>query len=204
MFDMIERVLQAIGWRRAGRFLALVGLLGAGCGTLQEAPTREQPRENPNALRSGDTVIIKFAGPRIPTDRHEEEIKTDGRISPPVIEPVKAAELTAGQLQSQLQGAYDEYYKNLTVTVNAGNRYFYVDGEVKNPNRFPHAGEMTVIDAIATASGFTDFAKKRGIKLIRSWGDRHTVNYFQAMSNDEKDLPVYPGDQIFVPRRGIF
>lgn len=179
--------------------LLLVPLLVGSCRTTQEPP----PPPPGLKFSTGDRVIIKFSGPRPPADQHAEEIKGDGTISPPYIGSVKAAGKKPGELQKELTKKYAELYENLTVTVNAGARYIFVDGQVRSPDRYPYSGEMTVVDAIATAGGFTSFAAKKRILLRRSNGEKHRVNYFKAFNNDDADLPVYPGDQIFVPKRWL-
>jgi len=68
------------------------------------------------------------------------------------------------------------------------------------PSRQPHPGEMTVIKAIASAQGFTDFANKHKVRLTRANGHSFIVDCDDALKNPQLDLPVYPGDKIDVPR----
>jgi len=106
-----------------------------------------------------------------------------------------------GELQKTLQERYSKYFRNLTVTVLTESRYFFVDGQVRNPSRQPYSGAITVTKAIAAAGGFTDFANRSKIHLIRANGGKYTINYDKALRRPELDLPVHPGDQIEVPRR---
>jgi protein involved in polysaccharide export with SLBB domain len=62
-------------------------------------------------------------------------------------------------------------------------------------------GEMTVLRAIDTVGGFTDFAKKTRIELRRANGEVHVINWDKARKDPKLDLKVYPNDQIMVPRR---
>lgn len=74
---------------------------------------------------------------------------------------IQAAGKTAGQLQRELQEAYvPKLYRRLTVTVLTENRVFFVDGEVRQPGRLVYTGELTVLKAVASAGGFTDFAAR--------------------------------------------
>jgi len=62
---------------------------------------------------------------------------------------------------------------------------------------------MTIVKAIAVAGGFTDFAKKTKVRLTRG---SHTeiINVEKAISDPRYDVPIFPGDKIFVPRRFLW
>jgi protein involved in polysaccharide export with SLBB domain len=180
----------------------------AGCASFENSPSQQDvkaaaaPAPESDILRVGDEVMIEFRGVPNPPDKHTERIKEDGTIRPPVIgEPVQAANLTRLQLEQDLQKRYDKLYKHMTVTVHTENRVFYVDGEVRNPSRQSYTGEMTVTRAIASAGGFTDFAKKTQVQLIRANGQKLTVNCVEALRRPELDKPVLPDDRVHVPRR---
>ena len=79
--------------------------------------------------------------------------------------------------------------------------FFYVEGEVKLSGRLPYGGEMTVLRAITTAGGFTDFAQRKKIHLRRATGQKITVNWYDASKDPSKDPHVFPNDLISVPRR---
>jgi polysaccharide export outer membrane protein len=151
----------------------------------------------------GDTVIVNLAGPadvEIPV--HQEPIKEDGTITLPDIGKVQAAGKTAGELQNELHDLYvPKYYTHLTVTVNIGDRVYYVSGEVKQPGRQLYVGETTVTKAITSAGDFTDFANHKTVVLTRTNGQRLNINVDRVRSGKVEDPAVYPGDQIFVNRR---
>ncbi|HEU5123439.1 MAG TPA: polysaccharide biosynthesis/export family protein [Verrucomicrobiae bacterium] len=181
-------------------------LLLAGCATTQ--PPFEEFQDpatavhgNVEKFHDGDLVVISFAGPGLDKKPHEERIKDDHTITPPDIGSIIAAGKTAGELQKELQAKYDLLYKNLTVTVKAGDRYYAVDGEVRQPGPKPYLGDTDVVNAIAAGGGFTEFAKKSKILVTRKSGKKYTVDYEEALQNSAENLPVYPGDQIYVPRR---
>jgi polysaccharide export outer membrane protein len=158
--------------------------------------------ESVDALRVGELIVIEFSGPELPPPRHEERIKTDGRVTLPSIGPVQAAGKTRGDLEQTIHDLYvPNYYTRLTVTVRNEGRFFYVKGQVKNPNQFPYLKEMTVLKAIATAGDFTDFAKKSKVLVTRADGRKVTVNCIKALRDNNLDLPIYPDDTIEVPRR---
>ena len=150
----------------------------------------------------GDTVTVDFSGTIEKIDEHVEPIKEDGTITLPYIGPVRAVGKTAGELQTDIHNLYvPTYYVRLTVTVSSPQRVFYVGGEVKQPGRQLYIGETTVTKAIQSAGDFTDFANQKKVKLIRHNGEVITVNCVKAMKDQTLDPPIYPGDQIQVPRR---
>lgn len=150
----------------------------------------------------GDSVTVTLTGLPEIIEPHTEPIKEDGTITMPDIGHVQAAGKTAGELQNEIHDLYvPKYYRHLTVTVNTGERVYYVTGEVKQPGRQLYAGQMTVTKAITTAGGFTDFANHKKVWLIRATGQRVKVNCDKAFQDPSQDPLVYPNDQVQVPRR---
>jgi protein involved in polysaccharide export with SLBB domain len=60
---------------------------------------------------------------------------------------------------------------------------------------------MTVLRAIASAGGFTDFANRDKIELRRPNGEKYLIKWKKALENPKLDVPVYPGDQVTVHKR---
>ena len=93
------------------------------------------------------------------------------------------------------------YFQNLTATVIVQDRYFFVLGEVRQSGRVNHSGRITLIGAIAAVGGFNEFAKATKIQIIRTNNQKEIVNYDQIKKNPDRDVEIYPGDRIIVPRR---
>ena len=154
-------------------------------------------------LRTGDEVVVRIdtggAQPVTPAPS-DVTIDEDGNISLPLIGSIKAAGLTAGELAERIQANYvPRYYVRCTAAVLVSARFFYVGGEVKNPNRFPWSEDTTLMKAISTASGFTDYANRQKVQLVRG-GQTEIYNCETLQRNPAKDPPVRPGDTITVPR----
>jgi polysaccharide export outer membrane protein len=185
--------------------LLFTGVIFTGCyssSVMTGSPSTGYTVAEVARFHVGDTVIVTLSG--LPTDilPHQEPIKEDGTITMPDIGHVQAAGKTAGELQNEIYDLYvPKLYRHLTVTVNTGDRVYYVTGEVKQPGRQLYAGQMTVTKAITTAGDFTDFANHRKVWLIRANGQRIKVNCNEALRNPSKDPLVYPNDQIQVPRK---
>lgn len=147
-------------------------------------------------------MIVALTGTADQIPEHSEPIKEDGNITLPYIGAVRAAGRTPGELQNEIRDLYvPKYYVRLTVTVKSQDRVYYVGGEVKQPGRQLYVGETTVTRAIQSAGDFTDFANRGKVWLVRAGGKHIKVNCNKALEDPALDLPVYPGDEIQVPRR---
>jgi protein involved in polysaccharide export with SLBB domain len=153
-------------------------------------------------LRPGDALTITFADLVTPVPPIEDRIKEDGTITLMYNKTFTVAGKTRGELEKEIRSAYvPSYYPAMTVFVKLTEsmRFYYVDGEVKAPSRQVYISRVTVTKAIATAGGFTEFAKKRVI-LTRLDGTNIEVDYKKAIRNPKLDPEVQPGDRIWVPR----
>jgi polysaccharide export outer membrane protein len=149
-----------------------------------------------------DLVTVGFSGIDNPPPPHEERIKNDGNISLPYVGAVKAVGKTPGELQRDIRQLYVPrlYNTNLTITVKGQERFFFVQGFVRGPGRYAYSGKITVTKAISAAGDFNDFANKKKVRLTRSNGKKYTINCIKALNDPSLDLPVYPDDQIYVPK----
>ena len=156
-------------------------------------------------LRVGDSVTVSFPDMQdVQKQEFREKIRDDGTLILPLNVQVQAAGKTVSTLQDAIHDAYvPKYYNRLTVSVKSEERFYYVGGEVRTPNRFLYIGEITVLRAIDSAGGFTDFANKKAIELRRANGEFHTIDYKKAKKNPKLDLQVFPNDQIIVRDRLI-
>ncbi|MBK7999628.1 MAG: SLBB domain-containing protein [Verrucomicrobia bacterium] len=150
-------------------------------------------------LRVGDLIMISFSDIEKPPQKQEVNIPDSGVITLPFNVHVKADGKTTTELEKDIRDAYvPSLFVNLTVSVRADQRFYYVDGEVRTPRAWLYTGETTVLRAVANAGGFTDFANRSKIELRRQNGQRFFVNYKKALKDPKLDLPVYPNDHIIV------
>jgi len=186
--------------------LALVLALG-GCATPDYSEVMTPPSGDTNVLGGahllvGDTITISFDGLPNPLLSQDKTINDDGTITLADIGAIKVAGKTTGDVENIIHDLYvPRIYKHLTVTVKAGDRVYYVQGEVKSPGRQVYVGQITVTKAIASAGDFTDFADRKDVLLIRSNGKRFTLNCVKILDGRAPDPGVYPGDQIKVERK---
>lgn len=201
--------------RRTGAWIRTVGCVAvavvlAGCGGAEPKSTNAPAGRTggrttavlADILRKGDLIQIVFSGIPTPPADLEERIKEDGTINLQLIGNLLAEGKTPGQLQKEIQDAYvPKYFLRLTVTVKTERRVFYVDGEVRRPDRFVYEGEISLLQAIAAAQGFTDFAARGRVELVRNTGEQLVIDARKAKNNPALDVPIVPGDRINVPRR---
>ncbi len=132
-------------------------------------------------------------------------VRMDGMISIPLVDDVKAAGLTPLQLKELLLTKLREYVDtpDVTVIVTEANSYkVFVQGEVRRPGVMRLRTETSLVQLIVMAEGFTDWADKKKITIIRKEGGKETrirANYKKIIDGDEKDIILKSGDIIIVP-----
>ena len=150
-------------------------------------------------LRSGDTLVISLRTTQ--PEQFEMIVDENGEVKMPYIGAVKAAGLTGSELEDRIQKEYIEkkIYRYLTVHVLVPTRSYFVRGEVRAPGRFPLVGSVTLLQAITTAGGYTDFADLGDVRMTR--GDKTIqLNAKDIERNPEKDIEIEAGDVIVVKR----
>lgn len=156
-----------------------------------------------DVFRVGDSVTVLFADLPTMVPPCEVKIKEDGTVTLLLNQTFTFVGKTPGELEKEIRACYvPRYYQYMTVTVKRERSlFYYVDGEVRAPARQVYIERTTVLKAIASAGGFTDFAKKRGVKLARQDGRKLTINCIKAIEEPSLDVEIFPGDKIYVPRK---
>ena len=134
-------------------------------------------------------------------------VRPDGKISLPLLNDVQAAGLTPTQLSNVISEGLKKFINSpqVTVTVNEINsRRVYVTGEVAHAGAFPLLPNMTVLQALSSSGGFTQFAKVKGIYVLRIEDGKqvkHPFNYKGVLAGrkQEENIALQPGDVIVVP-----
>ena len=134
-------------------------------------------------------------------------VRPDGKISLPLLNDVQASGLTAMELAGAIREGLSKYLTSpqVTVTVTETNsRRVYVTGEVNRSGAMPLLPNMTLLQAVTAAGGFTQFAKLKGIYVLRNENGKqvkYPFDYKQVVkgNNSEQNIPLLPGDVIVVP-----
>jgi protein involved in polysaccharide export with SLBB domain len=155
---------------------------------------------NNYTLRVGDQMTVNFYDITPPIQPITDQIKEDGTITLIYNEKFQAAGKTISQLQNDVHARYvPAYLKYMTVNIGVLNRLYTVSGEVKAGNSFAYPGHLTVLQAIANAGGFTDYANKKKVKVTRADHRQIMVNAIKAQEDPDLNIEIFPGDTIYVP-----
>jgi polysaccharide export outer membrane protein len=133
------------------------------------------------------------------------QVRPDGKITLPLIGDVIAEGRTSTELRDSLVTSLKEYNTNPVVTVIVVETVppmFYVMGEVNAPGSLPLKGQITVVQALAMAGGFKDFAKTNKIVIQRKGAAGTSMlkfNYNDAVNGKGPIMYLKPGDTIIVP-----
>ena len=134
-------------------------------------------------------------------------VRPDGKISLPLLNDVQAAGLTPAQLAAQVTDSLKKYVTNPQVTVIVtviNSQRVYILGEVTRPGAFPLIPGMSVLQALSSAGGFTQFAKVKSIFVRRFENgkeEKFPFNYREVIGGKkpEQDILLKAGDTIVVP-----
>jgi polysaccharide export outer membrane protein len=184
------------------RFWAVVGvLLLAGC--AHQPAVKVDNSDQP--YRIGREDVLDIAVWRDADLSRTLPVRPDGYVSMPMTGDVLAAGKTPTELAEEIKERLRPYVQEPRVTViirEVNSSRIFVTGEVTNPGAYPLRGRVSLIQAIALAGGFTDFANSDGIVVIRTddKGGQIPVRYSDLISPDGgQDVILRPGDTIVVP-----
>ena len=134
-------------------------------------------------------------------------VRTDGKISFPLVNDFPAAGLSPMEIKYNLEKALKEFVEHPVVTVHVTNpisQKFYILGEVQRTGEYPLIKHLTVLQAFALAGGFTEWASKKEIILLRHEGGKDRIfriNYKDITGGKDfsQNLKLRADDTIIVP-----
>ncbi len=187
----------------------LPGCAGSGSSsTYAPAPasTANNPAMTPirdENMRVGDKITIRLDG--VPDGGYfvEVQIPDSGQVSVNLLtQTFQAAGRTPAQLAADIVQAYktQKIYTNPQVAVlEEETRYINVGGDVRGPTNVVWRSDSTLMSTINACGGFTEYANRRSVRIVRG-SQVIYVDCVKAAAVPGADPPVYPGDQIYVPR----
>jgi polysaccharide biosynthesis/export protein len=192
---------------RVSFLFILILLATSGMAAQFAAPAAAQSKASPLAppaaassadnyvLGPNDRVRLKVYGE--PDIAGEYEIDSTGQVSVPLAGHIKAAGLTTKQLERAIASALSKgIVRDPRVNVEiALYRPYYILGEVKKSGEYPYRLGLTVMDAVASAGGFTYRANEHKVFLRRSGAGAEEVYPLDS------PILVFPGDNIRIPER---
>jgi polysaccharide export outer membrane protein len=180
-------------------------------GCAQSIP-QDREYDSPGGFLLGPEDVLEIAVWKNQDLTKTVIIRPDGLISMPIIGDIQAAGLSTNELAQRIADRLRQFVQNPAVSVHVKelNSYsVFVVGEVVKPGKFQLKSYVTVLQAISMAGGFTDYAKKNRLQVVRmkSNGDgkvREThipIHYEQVVagSSESGNIILHSGDTVVVP-----
>lgn len=166
----------------------------------------EIEQDHPYIIGKGD--ILEIVTWKEPDFSREVPVRIDGKITFPLLDDIQAAGRTSMQVKEEIEEGLKEFVKNPFVTVfvkGYGSQKFYILGEVSKTGAYILEKNLTVLQAFALAEGFTEWALKKEIILIRRHEDGKDrifrINYKDIIKGQglEQNILIKANDTIIVP-----
>jgi polysaccharide biosynthesis/export protein len=206
---------EGIEMRIVSRLLLAVLSLAAGVygqGTNSSASPKTAPEPAAAAgigadYKIGPQDLLKVDVWKEPDITRTIPVRPDGKISLPLLNDVQAAGLTAMELAGVIREGLTKFITSPQVTVTVteiNSRRVYCTGEVLKPGALSLLPGMTALQALSSCGGFTQFAKVKGIYVLRNENGKqvqHPFNYRDVVKGKkpEDNIILQPGDVIVVP-----
>ena len=172
----------------------------------QDKPVKDA--ELPEGYRIGAGDVLQVLVWKEPdASLPDAMVRTDGKISIPLVGDVEVAGLTPEQLTASLADKLSHYINNPVVTVYArqiNSRKIYVLGLVKREGPIPLLRPMTILQALDEAGGLAEWANKKKIYVLRNVNGKQTKMLFDYRAvikgqHLEENIMLLPDDTLIVP-----
>lgn len=168
--------------------------------------------DRPSLIGPLDTILVDVFN--VPDLNREVQVDASGRISMPLAGTIEASGKTAAELAASIETALRQrYVRNPEVTVNiksSVSQVVTIDGQVVEPGLYPVTNQMTLMRAIASAKGLSEFARQDDVVILRTVGAQRMAGMYNmaAIRRGAYDDPlIYANDVIVVgdsPQRRLF
>lgn len=171
-----------------------------------DASTVSKAHDNSFIIGNDDVLSVNVW--KEPEISKSVPVRSDGKISLPLVGEVQAAGSTPLKLEEEIAAKLKNFISEPEVTVmvqQVNSQKFNILGQVNKPGSYPLTNSPTVLDAIAVAGGFRDFAKQKAIYVLRQNSDgtetRMPFNYKDVVKghNVAQNVKLQPRDTIVVP-----
>jgi polysaccharide export outer membrane protein len=177
-------------------------------GATSNSPAGEEERPSGHGAADANYVI----GPediliirvwREPDLSGEHMVRPDGKISLPLVNEVEAAGRTPVELGDVIVKGLSKFMNTPEVNVSVrqiNSKFYFLQGEVLKPGKYPLLIPTTVLQALVNAGGFQEFANRKKIVVMRGQ-ERHKFNYNDVIKGKhlEQNIVLISGDLIIVP-----
>jgi polysaccharide biosynthesis/export protein len=178
-----------------------------------QAPTPTSPAPQTAPVQAADDYVIGAEDVlgvvvwRNAEMTSDVTVRPDGKITLPLVGDLQAAGLKPGALADIITKAATKFYEGVNVTVvvrQINSKKAFITGEVRTPGPYPLTGPRTVMQLIALAGGFTEFADSKNITIMRAESGQTKIfkfNYRDVSQgkNLSQNIFLNPGDTVVVP-----
>lgn len=163
----------------------------------------------PADYRFGVSDVAGITVWKVPDVSRSVPVRPDGKISLPLIGDIEAAGKTTSELHDLVVDRLKPYIPDPDVTViveQVNSQKYFVMGQVAKPGSYPLTAPSTVVEALAAAGGFLDWAKTGDIMVVRHTADNQTErirfsykDWLKKKSKKDSAIELKTGDVIVVP-----
>ena len=176
---------------------------GAGASAPVAAPASDTNALGPDLLRAGDRIRIVISDIPDATLPTEQQIPEDGKLTLPKGVEINLLGKKRTDIEREIQDIYvnqRRIYRRMSVIIERLSLSISIGGEVRTAGPIAYLGDMTVTKVINAAGGFTEYADRTTVIVTRSNRQQVFINVKKALRNPKLDLPIYPGDSVYVKR----
>jgi polysaccharide biosynthesis/export protein len=175
---------------------------------VPESVSSSRKPDLPDEYVVGDSDVLRITVWKEPDLSQTVVVRPDGNITLPLIKDINVAGLTPDQLELLLTDKLKVYLNNPQVAVTIQeirSRRTFITGEVLRPGTYPLLAPTTVLQLIAQAGGFTPFAKRGKIFVMRQQQDGRQIKFafdYSKVTNGEhpeQNIVLRSGDTVVVP-----
>ncbi len=174
--------------------------------TPESQPVEKVPSDDAYVIGANDVLAINVW--KEPDISRSVPVRSDGKISLPLVGELQAGGQTPRQLEQEIAKLLQSYISEAEVTVivaESKSQKINILGMIARPGAYLLTSSTTILDAIAMAGGFKDFAKKKAIYVLRTSPDgtqkRIPFNYKEVIkgTNPAQNVKLLSGDTVVVP-----
>jgi polysaccharide export outer membrane protein len=204
----VTLLLSSALWAQSGAANVVAVSDTHGASTAPSAGSASATKAHDDHFTIGDDDVLSINVWKEPDISRSIPVRSDGKISLPLVGEVQATGRTPLKLEQDIAARLKNYIDEPEVTVivqQINSQKFNILGQVNRPGSYPITNSATVLDAIALAGGFRDFAKQKSIYVLRQNADgtqsRMPFNYKDVAKgrNTAQNVKLEPRDTVVVP-----
>ena len=202
-----EKFMKKTTLTRAVGF-ALILLLVSSCGaTSIGGPPPEMNPDMENRYIIVPEDVLRIDVWRNPSISVTVPVRSDGKISVPLVNDIQAAGLTPEELRNEIAKDLVKFIEDPTVSVIVeaiNSLRITISGNVNAPGVYKVGGSLSLLEAVSLAGGLSEYGDGKKVRILRredSGEKMYQVNYKEAIEGQDmsQNIRILPGDSIIVP-----